>query len=275
MIRRLLVAALCALAVAAPAGADGGPAPGIVQGRDGALAPAGSVRYVALPARGSTLVAVVRVRDGRVLRFRVLRGDWGVPVVARDGTTGGVTPDGATLVLSSSPPAVGSGGRSRFAFVSTNGLRIRSVAELRGTYSFDALSPDAGTLYLIQHVSASGPRYRVRAFDVASGRLLPRPIADKRTGQTAMGGLPLTRAAGRDGQWIYTLYRNDGGLPFVHTLDAVNRSALCIFLPWRGSQAPLAAARLRLSRSESELVVERGAERIALIDTQALRVVSG
>ena len=66
------------IAVASSAG-DGGPAPGSVVGWDGVRAPGGPVRYVTLPGGlKSTTVAVVRVRDGRVLRFTVVPGVLGI-----------------------------------------------------------------------------------------------------------------------------------------------------------------------------------------------------
>ena len=95
------VAALMGLAFAVAAGgaaADGGPAPGVVLGGGGAQAPGGTVRYVALPGgRNSTAIAVVRVSDGRVLRFAFVPGALGIPQVAYDGTTDGLSPDGATI----------------------------------------------------------------------------------------------------------------------------------------------------------------------------------
>ena len=81
--------AVGALAVVAGVAADGGPVPGLAQGWDGIASPAQGVRYVALPNGRSTTVAVVRLRGGRVVRFRSLRGNLGVPLVAFDRTTGG------------------------------------------------------------------------------------------------------------------------------------------------------------------------------------------
>jgi hypothetical protein len=46
-----------------------------------------------------------------------------------------------------------------------------------------------------------------------------------------MAGLPLSRASSPDGRWAYTLYDADGGEPFVHALDTVGRTAVCIDLP--------------------------------------------
>lgn len=49
------------------------------------------------------------------------------------------------------------------------------------------------------------------------------------------------------GRWVYTLYRRDGGYPFVHALDSTSHAAVCIGLPWpeRESQNALVGATLR------------------------------
>lgn len=62
---RVVLVAVAALALAGAVLAAG-PSPVAMQGsRSGVVAPGGKIRYVALP-RGGTVVAAVRVRDGRV-----------------------------------------------------------------------------------------------------------------------------------------------------------------------------------------------------------------
>jgi hypothetical protein len=82
----------CAM-TAASAGGAGGPGAGVQQGWDGLAR--GAVRYVAVPTAGSTTVQIIRRRDGRVLKFMSLKGAWGIPVVAFDGTTDGLMADGS------------------------------------------------------------------------------------------------------------------------------------------------------------------------------------
>ena len=67
---------------ATAASGDCGPSPGVTWGWDGVLARSGQVRYVTLPGARNTVLAVVRVSDGRVVNFRWLRGSYGVPLVA-------------------------------------------------------------------------------------------------------------------------------------------------------------------------------------------------
>jgi hypothetical protein len=259
--------ALCVLTGAVAAGAaaaDGGPSPGVVTGWDGVLAPGGKLRYVAVPSgRGKTVVEAVRIRGGRVESFAVIRGDYGIPLVTYGGQAGGLSHDGRTLVLSTWPSAP----RSRFAFVSTKTFRLRQVVTLRGSFSFDALSPDASKLYLIQYLDPrNANHYRVRAYDLQRRRLVAGAIVDRREPGEAMRGQPVRRVTGSSGRWVYTLYTRQGAGPFVHALDSVQGEAVCLDLPWHGSQDALWKLKMRLSADGKKLVL-RGAGRTVVVDT--------
>ena len=106
---------------------------------------------------------------------------------------------------------------------------------LHGSFAFDALSPDASRLYLIQHTEAANgdyAHYVVRAYDLRTHRLLPGRVADRTQKSWVMNGYPVTRMTSADGRWVYTLYQNGGdGYPFVHALDTVRGVAHCIGLP--------------------------------------------
>jgi hypothetical protein len=246
--------------------ASGGPAPGVLQGFRGVSD--GSDRYITVPVGKRTLVQAVKVRGGAVTRFRAIPGNWGVPLIANDGSTGGLSHDGSRLVLQSAAP----GAETKFAVLDTNSLRSVHTIRLKGAWSFDALSPDAETLYLIQHVAtrnANSSRYYVRAYDLIEGRLAKKIVFDTREKWGLMSGVPVTRATSRTGRWVYTLYTRSGGSPFVHALDASNRRAVCIDLPWRGSQSRIWGMKLKLK--PGKLVV--GA-RAAVIDTKTFRVTS-
>ena len=279
MTRRLLItaalaASVCAIVVTAAFG-DGGPGPGVVLGWDGVAAANGKTRYVALPAGRDTTVAAISTRTGRVVRFNVVRGRWGVPLVAFDGSSDAISRDGKRLVLAE--PAGGPVLRqaSSFAILSTRALRRERIVRLRGDFAFDALSPDAATLYLIQHTSSKNlSRYVVRAYDLQAQRLLKRVIADRRSGVRGMSGYPLARAATRDGVWAYTLYRNDGSHPFIHALNTVRREAVCIDLPWHGSQDGLWKLRFTFTPDQRQLHLRaRGAPPSFVVDTKTLRLI--
>jgi hypothetical protein len=260
MRRAFLIAILGLFAVAAGgAAADGGPSPGVSFGWDGVTGRGGQLRYVALPARNRTLVEAIRTRDGRVLRWGEIAGSFGVPLVAYDGSAGGLSHDSKTLVLGSftGPPTAHA--VTRFAVLDVKELRLRDIVSLSGTFSYDALAPDASTMYLIQYTSAKNyNRYRVRAYDLAAGKLLPGAIVDKREPKEPMTGSPVTRVTAPDGSWVYTLYSRPGKKPFVHALDAAHRGAVCIDLDnWRGPQNNLSRLRLRLSSDGRQLLLSR------------------
>jgi hypothetical protein len=225
----VLVAVLCA----APAALADGIAPFATQGGPGVATPDGSAHYVALSAGAST--TVVKIDDtGGVVTSAHIRGVWGVPVATYGSDAEGLSYDGKTLVLGDvvhSWPHV----RSSFALLDPRTLRVRRTIVLHGDFAFDALSPDAARLYLIQHTDeADTTRYVVRAVDTQSGRLLPGRVADRTQKSWVMEGYPLARTISSDGRYVYTLYGNAKNVPFVHALDTVKGVAHCVGLPAAG-----------------------------------------
>lgn len=266
-----LLLVLVAATLAATAGAQkGGPATTLFGGK-GVLAPDGTHRYVALTTGRQTLVSVVRVRGGQVVRWLYVRGFVGVPVVGEDGTTDGISRDGRTLVLAGTPE-----GRpndrvvTSFAVVDTASLRFRRVT-LPGTWAYDAISPDGSILYLIEYENyGRTPTYRVRAYDLAARRLLSRPIVDRTIGERLMRGWAVTRATDSTGRWAYTLYARQGSAPFVHALDTVQQRAYCVDLPLELVRS--AQMRLRLTLRAGELAVRNAGETVAVVDTRSFVV---
>ncbi|HEY7381276.1 MAG TPA: hypothetical protein VH572_08710 [Gaiella sp.] len=271
-----LIAALAAALAAGDASAGkGGPSPGVLLGWDGARAPGAAVRYVALFAPGNTVVAAVRVRDGRVLRHASLRGELGVPQVAFDGSTDGLTADGRTLVLASPTTSSGRGATSRFAVLSTRSLHVRQTIDLPGLWSFDAVSPDGSRIYAIEYLGGGdAPAYRVRAIDVASGRPLPGAVIDPREPEEVeMRGSPTTRAFGPGRAWAFTLYAKPNGTAFVHALDTRRGKAVCIDLPWTSLGNAIWAVRMSVTDGGRALTLrQRGGGRLASVDLGSFRV---
>jgi hypothetical protein len=249
----LLVAMLALLGCAATA--PSALAKGLeMSARNGVTIAGSPYRYVTVTTHTKpklTVVARTDRRDGRVDRWWQLGGDYDVPAVDYNGTGGGLSADGKTLVLSHFafdspvyPPRT-----TRLAILDTDlrpqrhlraGQRrppgVFSSIELRGHFAFDAISPDGSTIYLIHHFpNLTGPsyvtHYEVRAYDVKSGRLLPEPIIDPDEPEERMEGMPLYRAMSPDGRWAYTLYDGNGKEPFVHALDTVAGRAVCVDLP--------------------------------------------
>jgi DNA-binding beta-propeller fold protein YncE len=271
-------AAFAAACTLVGAGFGAGPAPGVLIQGAGVSSPDGKTRYMASTKGTSTLVRSIRVSNGAVMRSTTLKGVYGVPLITFGGLTGGLTTDGRTLVLASQPYVKnGLAKRSRFAVFSTSTLRVRALISLSGLFSFDALSPDGNTLYLIEHfTSDSGQfRYRVRAYDLVTHELVRHVVADPQTWADSMVGFPMSRATGPGGAWVYTLYTN-GSAPFVHALDAANRKAVCVDLPWKGTAEAFGSMQLSLSADASQLFVrpEGSSTPAFVIDTKTLRVVT-
>lgn len=301
-----LVAALLALVVLA-ATADAATAKGVgsMPAPGGVVVAGGEHRYIAIspgkPGTGSELTVVAQVEhgDGRLTRWWHLRGNFFVPAVAFDGTAGGLSADGGTLVLPrfsrQFPPRT-----SRFAVLDPERLQRRrewyraghrsptpavTHFALRGDFSFDAISPDGATVYLIQRFPENnGPEYltdyAVRAYDVENRRLLPGPIVDPEEPREEMAGLPLSRASSPDGRWAYTLYDGNGGEPFVHALDTVGRTAICIDLPQLAGvkQRHMYLLHLQVRERGRDLVVLKhqlgpaAAREVLTVDTESFEV---
>jgi len=269
MTRRLACALALAALAAAPAAAADGPTY-LMSGWTGVTAPGVPFRYVTLPAGPSTVLAQIRRSTGRVWGFRSFSGTWGIPQVAADGTPGGLSRDGRLLVIASPPPLASLQPISRFLLLNPRSMQVWRRVVLHGDFSFDALSPGGRMLFLIEHLTdRSTTSYRVRAYDIAARRLLPRVIADRSQSSWTMTGSPVTRATSADGRWVYTLYQQPGGYPFVHALDAVARTAVCIGLPWKGDQDVLYSTRLGLDRAGRTLTLSTRRGRLLFaIDTR-------
>jgi hypothetical protein len=216
--------------------ADGLPLP--VDGSEtGVVSTDERTRYTTAQLDRDRTVVIAQTQQphpGTVRGAALLDGEWTVPLVAYDGTAEGLSRNGRRLVLIRP--------RKRFPRRSTSfavyainpdrpgRMHLREVIQLRGDFSFDTLSPDGRSLFLIEYIDPKNPaRYRVRVIDLRSGRLEPKPISDAHRIQTRMNGYPYARTASTDGRWVYTLY-GGGHHAFVHALDTRTRSAHCIDL---------------------------------------------
>ncbi len=266
----LAAGAACAI-VTATAASAGGPSPGISRAWTGLVN--GNVRYATTPVAGGTSVDVVNDKSGRVIRHMKIKGIWGIPLVAFDGTAEGLFPDGRRLLIAQSV-FKGQGLRSNtsFAVVDTRRMKIARKITLKGAFAFDALSPDGRYLYLIEYIAPhDAALYRVRAYDLSEGRLLAKIVADRRSWETGMRGSPGTRLW-KDG-WAYTLYGGDRS-PFIHALDARNLEAVCIDLPWKTSPQRFFDYRLRIDGDGRLVVRGPNGRALAVIDRTTFKVVS-
>jgi MYXO-CTERM domain-containing protein len=232
MRRLLLCLAVAAGAlVAAPAALADGPLL-VTQGGAGVASRDGAFHYVAVPeGKAGTLLEKIEAGRTQVFWWMQLDGSWGTPALGNGASTGqGLSHDGRTLVLASAAGPFGSS--SKFLVVDVKRMRVLRTITLHGSFTFDALSPDASRMYLIQYASAGDlSHYIVRAFDMQTNRLLPGKIADRAEDEKTMAGYAMTRTTSADWRWVYTLYQKPSGEPFVHALDTVGAAAYCIDLP--------------------------------------------
>ena len=229
----LCVAVAVGALIAAPtAVADGQPV-AVSQGGAGVASSDGAFHYVAVPVGTSgTLLEKLDVAHGQVYSWRQVEGSWGVPTIGNGATGQGLSRDGRTLVLASTTGGYAS--PSKFLVVDARRMKVIRTVVLDGSFAFDALSPNASRLYLIQYThSQTGDltHYVVRDYDLRTSRLLPGRIVDRTEKDEKMTGYAITRTTSADGRWVYTLYQRPEGEPFVHALDTVAATAHCIDLP--------------------------------------------
>ena len=243
----VLAAALCA----APAALADGPVSGAYQNGDGVLVGASRIVAIGIYDGDRTMLTRISARNGSVEAAVPLVGAWGIPATVPNAPEG-ISADRRTLVLGDATFAYPRT-RSGFLLVDPKTLQVAHGITLGGDFAYDAISPNGKRLYLIQHLSNDQSKYVVRAFDVPTLRLLPGRIADRTQKSWIMQGYPVDRVASADGRWVYTLYGNPGGFPFVHMLDTVKGVAHCVGLPWRGSDT--APYNMRLSLAGTTLRV--------------------
>jgi hypothetical protein len=212
------------------------PTPYAAQDGTGVMSNDGTLEFDAMKSGNDTIVRATKSNGGAVVMSQLVPGAFGVPLITYRGPAGGMFRDGSTFVLQS----VGAKPTTTFRLVSTRDLAVRDTITLPGTFAYDALSPDGSRLYLIQHTSVDDiQHYVVRAYDLGAHTLLPGKIADKSQKGWVMEGFPVARATTADGRWVYTMYWNPSGVPFVHALDTVHGLAHCVGFasPKRGSGA--------------------------------------
>jgi hypothetical protein len=234
-----------------------------VQGRPGVTVAGSPFRFVALQAGRDTKLERIRRVNGSIDATTVVRGSFGIPGAAYDGSDTGLSADGRTLVLATfwtRRP------QTTLAVLNAVQMGARYMITLPGFFTVDAVSPTGRWLYLIEYRSPNNPlNYKVRAYDLAHRQLLARPVVDPREPDEKMVGMPITRVVGPGGRWVYTLY--SGNKSFVHALDTQTRRAFCIDVP----PVDPTSARLALGPGPA-LRVTVGGLYIALIDTRTMTV---
>jgi len=206
-------------------------------------APDGS-RYYAFDGASPAALQLIEAKTGRTITRVQLPGAFTFPD-EHGPAPSGLSPNGRWLVL------VGpSGERSRFAVVDTGLLKVAADVDVAGAFTYDAISDDGTSLYLIERIGAKAAQalvgvnpayaYRVRVYDVPSAKLSETLVVDvKLAAQTngdnaetridgIMNGIYQSSVPSRDGQWNFSFYYNPHRGPFIHVLHLNTRSAFCI-----------------------------------------------
>jgi hypothetical protein len=272
MRRRILLVAGLALGCAVwmtTLAAGAGPSPGLSTGQ-GVVS--GGVRYVSHPNNSASSLLAIDRETGRVLRQMTLKGMWGIPLVAFDGTAEGLLPAHRLLLATSLYNGDQLRTTTTFKLVDVRKMKVARTIHLAGSFSFDALSRDGHYVYLTEYVTPEDPSvYRVRAYDLRSSTLLAKIVTDKRSWETGMRGIPLARAW-KSG-WAFTLYGGNDR-PFIHALDTRGIEAVCIFLPWQGSPDRMFDFRLRIDGDGHLVVRGPNGRALAVIDSESFKILS-
>lgn len=205
-----------------------------------------STLYVTERGIERTTVRAFNPQTGQALRETEIAGRFTLPEEGIAGTPRGLSPNGRWLALGSYPAyAVNAANtidtQSHLAVIDTAFAQPPKYVNLDGNFSFDALSNDGISLYLIETLprdstATPGLGYKVRVYDLATGVLQPGVVVDKTAIAQTMSGIQQSSVMSPDGQWVYSLYLNQAKGPFIHALNLDGRYAFCIFLPTTGKE---------------------------------------
>jgi YVTN family beta-propeller protein len=252
--------------------------------------PDGSV-YVSLEGSAPTTLRSTDAKTGRPITQLTLPGAYAFANEAGPAPAG-FSPNGRWLVL------VGdAGAKSSFAIVDTSLVRLAAFAEVPGPFTYDAISDDGTSLYLIERITPEAARalpgvsaaysYRVRVYDVPAAKMSDTLVVDvKLAAQTdasnaetridgIMSGIYQSSVPSRDGRWNFSFYYNPSRGPFIHVLHLDSRSAFCILdLPLvSGGFEKRLGWSLALTRSGGTLYAVNGPlGLVSLIDAATLKV---
>ena len=239
-------------------------------GFNGVTTRGSGIRYLAQPVKGGTLLMAVERSGGRILQSRFVPAPLVVSAVDFAGTGTGLSASGGSLVLSS-PRTTFPRRRSDFTVFGTEQLRRIGSFSLHGDFSLDAISPDGNRLYFIELTGRDSTHYRVREYDRAAGRLLPKPVVDPAEADEPMRGSPISRAMSEDGRWAYTLYDGNGKHPFIHALDTARGRAKCIDLDALAGRQDLMDMRVGVA-NDGSIVVRDGTGPVLAVDPTTFAV---
>lgn len=197
----------------------------------GLLSADGNHYYAASVERNNTRLAAFDPDSGEERGSLMLDGRWSLSSVAPAGRWLAITRDVSDLEKG---VRLRSGEwQTAIQVVDMAAGQVEHALELDGNFEVETISAAGDALFLIEHLPAVDPTsYLVRLYDLRAEELLPEPLRDKRLTDQVMTGQAWNGVASIDGRWLLTLYLNtEHNTAFIHTLDLVQRAALCIELP--------------------------------------------
>jgi hypothetical protein len=251
----------------------------------GATSPDWTILAQAQDANGGTQMTTRSTVDGNVMSTGTLHGRLQPRAVSPDGR----------LVAFTQP---GDGGRDRTTVVVAGSSGEQRRLDLAGNLVPEAFSLDGALLYVLDYLPPAAPdRYRVRAIDLAAGKV--QPLLTRLKTLVPPGAEEEMRGEGRQSvyapsqQILFTLYTHQpdhlhtrdllAGArkdkphvhAFVHSLNLSQGWAYCIDLPAPFGEHAAAGHAIALSPSGSRLVVvDAPGGAAALIDPVNLTVES-
>jgi hypothetical protein len=195
----------------------------------GTPAPDWSRYYTVAQASGAARVTAIDPATGRTLAQTAVAAGYTLPSLGTLGPTAGLSPNGAWLTLTDNGRTASGNLVTRFLVGASSLSAPFKAVRLDGAFSFDALSNDGLSLYLIQAM-ADPNHYQVRLFDLGQNLLTPTPIVDKLEPKEPMQGIRGDSVASAAGDYVFTVYIRDSG-PFIHALPLNFPFAFCVNLP--------------------------------------------
>jgi hypothetical protein len=193
---------------------------------NGTPSPDWSRYYTVVQSGSSTRIRAINPATGATIAEASIPQGYTLPEL-EEGPSGGLSPDGQWIVLTTG--GYGVQGGTNFLVGSSSLSQPFTPIHLDGQFEFDAISNDGTSLYLIDWKDDKG-HYQVRLYDLASKALAPQPIVDKREPNEPMNGVRGDSIADSRGSYVFTVYARDEG-PFVHALPLTQPFAWCVDLP--------------------------------------------
>ncbi|TMD16586.1 MAG: hypothetical protein E6I96_04535 [Chloroflexi bacterium] len=176
----------------------------------GTAAPDWSRYYTVTPLSGSARLTAIDPGSGQTLAQTTIPAGYALPNFGYAGTSAGLSPNGQWLALTSQGKHAGSGLVTNFLVGASSLSDPFLSVQVDGDFSFDALSNDGRSLYLIQKMSDPN-HYQVRLYDISARSLVAQPVVDKREPDEPMEGIRGDSVADPNSNQVYTVYVRDRG----------------------------------------------------------------